>query len=168
MITDGDPSALRLCFVCMGNICRSPTAEAVMAHRLQEAGLAQRVRVDSAGTGGWHVGEPPDRRAAAELRRRGLAVRGTARQFGEPDFRRFDLILVMDRDNLRDVARLAPDRGAAGRVHLLRSFDPASSGDLDVPDPYYGGTGGFAHVFDLVDAACGGLLAHLQEGPLRA
>jgi protein-tyrosine phosphatase len=157
---------LRLCFVCLGNICRSPTAEAVMAHHVARAGLAQRILVDSAGTGGWHVGEPPDGRAAAEARRRGIAMESTARQFHPEDFARFDLILAMDRDNLREIARLAPDDDAREKVRLLRSFDPGARGDLAVPDPYFGGPEGFADVFELVDAACRGLLDHLRDGPL--
>ena len=156
---------LRLCFVCMGNICRSPTAEAVMAYHVTREGLGDRVVVDSAGTGGWHVGDPPDRRAHAEAQRRGVAMEGAARQFTHGDFARFDLILAMDRDNLGDLLRLAPDETARDKVHLLRSFDPDAAGDLDVPDPYYGGPEGFATVFDLVDAACRGLLAHVRTAP---
>jgi protein-tyrosine phosphatase len=137
-----------------------------MAHHVARAGLAQRILLDSAGTGGWHVGEPPDGRAAAEARRRGITMESTARQFDPEDFARFDLILAMDRDNLREIARLAPDDDAREKVRLLRSFDPGARGDLAVPDPYFGGPEGFADVFDLVDAACRGLLDHLRDGPL--
>jgi protein-tyrosine phosphatase len=155
---------MRVCFVCMGNICRSPTAEAVMRHRLAEAGLGDAVEVESAGTGSWHVGDPPDARAAAEARARGIAMEGVARQFRARDFDRFDLVLAMDHENARHLRRIAPDERAAAKVWLLREFDPASDGgDLAVPDPYYGGADGFATVFAQVDAACLGLIDHLRR-----
>jgi protein-tyrosine phosphatase len=155
---------MRLLFVCMGNICRSPTAEAVMRHELGEAGLADAVQVDSAGTGDWHVGERPDSRSAAAARRRGIALGGAARQVRLEDFERFDLLLAMDRANLRDLHGLAPDDGARTKVRLLREFDPASedAADLDVPDPYYGGPTGFDDVLDQVQAACRGLLQEIR------
>ncbi|HEV3000812.1 MAG TPA: low molecular weight protein-tyrosine-phosphatase [Solirubrobacteraceae bacterium] len=151
---------MRLLFVCLGNICRSPTAEGVMRKLVAEAGLEDRVDIDSAGTGGWHVGSGPDQRAAEASRRRGIPLGGCARRVERADFERFDLILAMDRENLRDLRALAPDRAAARKVRLLREFDPASNGapDLDVPDPYYGGPHGFERVLDLVEAACRGLL----------
>jgi low molecular weight protein-tyrosine phosphatase len=154
---------MRVCFVCLGNICRSPTAEAVMRHRLAEAGLSDAIEVDSAGTGSWHVGDPPDARAAAEARARGIAMDGRARRFRPGDFERFDLVLAMDGENAAHLRRIAPDDETAARVRLLREFDPAATGDLDVPDPYYGGPDGFATVFDLVDAACLGLIEHLRR-----
>jgi protein-tyrosine phosphatase len=147
----------------MGNICRSPTAEAVMRHRLAEAGLGDAVEVESAGTGSWHVGDPPDARAAAEARARGVAMEGVARQFLARDFDRFDLVLAMDGENARHLRRIAPDEEAAAKVRLLREFDPASDGDLAVLDPYYGGADGFATVFAQVDAACRGLIDHLRR-----
>jgi protein-tyrosine phosphatase len=152
----------RICFVCLGNICRSPTAAAVMEHLVAEAGLAGRIVVESAGTGGWHVGDGPDRRAAAEARRRGIALHHTARRFTRPDFARFDLVLAMDEDNRRDLAAIAPDADAAAKIRMLRSFDPHSEPGAAVPDPYYGGPDGFAHVFDLVERACRGLLDSLE------
>lgn len=153
---------LSVCFVCLGNICRSPTAAGVMRHQLRAAGLDGAIHVDSAGTGSWHVGDPPDHRATAEAQRRGIVLDHRARQFGPGDFPRFDLVLAMDDANVRDLLALAPDRDAAAKVRLLRSFDPQgpSGGDLAVPDPYY--DGGFARVFDLVEAACAGLLDHLR------
>jgi protein-tyrosine phosphatase len=154
---------VRVCFVCLGNICRSPTAEAVLRHRLAEAGLADVVEVESAGTGGWHVGDPPDARAAAEALARGIAMDGRAQQFGPDDFGRFDLVLAMDEENAAHLRRVAPDAEAAGKVRLLREFDPAADGDLSVPDPYYGGADGFAAVFAQVDAACRGLIDHLRR-----
>jgi protein-tyrosine phosphatase len=153
---------MRILFVCMGNICRSPTAEGVMRRLLEEAGLTDRVEVESAGTGGWHVGEPPDERATLAARRRGVTLAGAARQVRAADFRDFDLLIAMDRTNLRELLAAAPDEEAAERVRLLREFDPASSGDLDVPDPYFGGDRGFETVLDMVEAACRGLLDELR------
>ncbi len=160
---------LRICFVCMGNICRSPTAEAIMRHQVTEAGMVDRVEIESAGTGDWHVGEAPDPRAAAEGRRRGLHVSGEGRQFRAHDFARFDLVVAMDRENEASLSGIAPDESARSRVHLLRAFHEESrlAGALDVPDPYFGGDNGFAMVFDIVENGCRGLLAHLTEGPLR-
>ena len=153
---------MRVLFVCMGNICRSPTAEGVMRRLLEDAGLADRVEVESAGTGGWHIGEPPDERATVAARRRGITLAGAAQQVGPADFRRFDLLIAMDRGNLRELLAIAPDEEAAEKVRLLREFDPAASGDLDVPDPYYGGDRGFETVLDMVEAACRGLLDELR------
>jgi low molecular weight protein-tyrosine phosphatase len=154
---------MRILFVCMGNICRSPTAEGVMRRLIDDAGL-EDVEVESAGTGGWHAGEPPDERATAAAARRGVTLAGAARQVTAADFRRFDLLIALDRANLRELLALAPDEDAAEKVRLLREFDPASDGaaDLDVPDPYYGGPDGFEDVLDLVEAACRGLLDELR------
>jgi protein-tyrosine phosphatase len=148
----------------MGNICRSPTAEAVMRGLVREAGLEDEIAIESAGLGDWHVGHPPDHRAAEAARRRGVTLEGTARQVRPDDFADFDLLLAMDRDNLRGLRELAPDGEAAGKVRMLREFDPASAGapDLDVPDPYYGGAQGFETVLDQVEAACRGLLDTLR------
>jgi protein-tyrosine phosphatase len=155
---------MRILFVCMGNICRSPTAEGVMRHIVREEGLEDAIEIDSAGTGGWHAGSPPDSRATATARRRGIVLEGAARQLSPDDFDAFDLILAMDADNARDLLALAPSEEAAAKVRLLREFDPASdgSGGLDVPDPYYGGADGFEEVLDMVDAATRGLLDSLR------
>ena len=158
---------MRLLFVCLGNICRSPTAEGVMRALVREAGLEQQIELDSAGTGGWHVGESPDARATEAARRRGIALEGAARKVRPRDFEDFDLILAMDTTNLRDLQRLAPDQQAREKVRLLREWGRAGSqssgGDLDVPDPYYGGPGGFDRVLDLVQASCATLLQQLQS-----
>ncbi len=161
---------VRLLFVCLGNICRSPTAEGVMARLVADAGLQDAVELDSAGTGGWHVGSPPDARAADAARARGVALRGLARQVDAQDLEDFDLVLAMDRANLRELRQLAGDRPARARLRLLREFDPASAGagELEVPDAYYGAPGGFAEVFDLVQAACAGLLAQIRAGEIGA
>jgi protein-tyrosine phosphatase len=155
---------MRILFVCMGNICRSPTAEGVMRRLVAEAGLDGAVEVQSAGIGDWHAGEPPDERAAAAAWARGITLEGSARQVRPGDFRRFDLVIAMDRGNLRELLALAPDEEAAEKVRLLREFDPAATGgaDLDVPDPYYGGERGFETVLDMIEAACRGLLDELR------
>jgi protein-tyrosine phosphatase len=151
---------MRILFVCMGNICRSPTAEGVMRGLLRAEGLDAAVEIESAGTGGWHAGSAPDERAVAAARLRDVVVEGAARQVTAEDFERFDLLLAMDRENERELLARAPDEEARGKVRLLREFDPAAvaAGDLDVPDPYYGGPNGFERVLDLVEAACRGLL----------
>jgi protein-tyrosine phosphatase len=150
----------RICFVCLGNICRSPTAEGVMRHLIEEAGRADAFELDSAGTGAWHVGEPPDARAQQTARARGILLDGRARKFVAADFARFDYVIAMDTDNRRNLERLAPDPAARAKIHMLRSFEPgAKDGDLDVPDPYY--DGGFGRVLDICEAACRGLLEHL-------
>jgi len=158
------PAPFTVLHVCMGNICRSPTAEGVMRRLLREEELEDEVEVDSAGTGSWHVGDPPDRRATAAARARGIVLDGAARQLVPGDFEDFDLILAADRRNLRDLEEFVPPEARA-RVHLLREFDPASdrTGDLDVPDPYYGGDDGFERVLDLVEAACRGLIDDLRD-----
>jgi protein-tyrosine phosphatase len=147
----------------MGNICRSPTAEGVMRALVRDAGLEDGIELDSAGTGGWHAGEPPDARAAEAARLRGVTLAGAARQVRTEDFEAFDLLVAMDRENLRGLLALAPDEAAAEKVRLLREFDPRAAGDLDVPDPYYGGERGFEDVLDQVQAACRGLLEELRS-----
>ncbi|MHB1999240.1 MAG: low molecular weight protein-tyrosine-phosphatase [Solirubrobacteraceae bacterium] len=166
---------ISLLFVCLGNICRSPTAEATMASLLAQRGLDDAVELDSAGTGSWHVGEPPDARASAAAKERGIELAGHARQVQRSDFERFDLILAMDASNARELRALARDGEQEGRVRLLREFDECAreSGQLDVPDPYYGGPDGFERVLDVVQRACEGLLDSLGldraggEGPAR-
>jgi len=154
---------VRICFVCMGNICRSPTAEGVFRHLVEQAGLGHAVTIDSAGTDAWHVGEPPDVRAAAEARRRGVSLDGQrARQFTAQDFARFDRVIAMDGSNLRKLERLAHTPEARAKLSLLRDHDPASAPGQDVPDPYYGGRDGFPRVFDIVTAGCRGLLDEIR------
>ena len=160
---------MRLLFVCLGNICRSPTAQGVMTHLLEEQGLAGEIELDSAGTGGWHIGKPPDTRATEAARTRGITLEGQGRRISPEDFDRFDLLLAMDRENLVDVLALAPDETASEKVKLLREFDPeaVARGHLDVPDPYYGGADGFENVLDLVERACRGLLDHVRADASR-
>ncbi len=155
---------MRLLFVCLGNICRSPTAEGVMRHLVRDEGLEDLVEIDSAGTGSWHVGHSPDERSAAAALERGIELDGRARQVDVADFEAFDLILAMDRANHDELQALAPDADARERVRLLREYDPdaVAAGDLEVPDPYYGGPDGFEDVLDLVTRACEGLLAEVR------
>jgi protein-tyrosine phosphatase len=155
--------AYRICFVCMGNICRSPTAEVVMRARLVEAGLADQVVVDSAGTGAWHVGNSADARALETLRAHGYDGEDhLARQFDPAWFAERDLVIGLDGKNVQSLRWLATPEEAT-KIKRLRSFDPASQGgDLDVPDPYYDGPDGFERVLTLVEAACDGLLKHVR------
>jgi protein-tyrosine phosphatase len=154
---------LKLCFVCLGNICRSPIGEGVMRHLLQQAGLASVVEVDSAGTAGYHAGELPDARARAAGRRFGVEVSGCARQFKRADFARFDYVLAMDAANFADLAALAADAGARDKLHLLRSFDPESPRGASVPDPYYGDDSDFDDVLRICQTACAQLLEKLRR-----
>jgi protein-tyrosine phosphatase len=155
-------------FVCLGNICRSPTAEGVMRSLIEAEGMDGEVELDSAGTGAWHVGSAPDPRAAEAASARGVTLAGQARKIEPEDFERFDLIVAMDGSNLRDLRAIAPSQEGRGKVRLLREFDPASAGgrDVDVPDPYYGGEDGFGTVFEMVRAACQGLLDQIRGGRL--
>jgi protein-tyrosine phosphatase len=156
---------VHILFVCLGNICRSPSAEGVMRRLVAEAGMQERIVLDSAGIGGWHVGEPPDARATEAAQRRGIALDSVARQVRLEDFERFDLILAMDASNQHALRRLAPDEAAREKVRLLREFDAASAGlqDLDVPDPYYDSERGFELVLDQIQEACAGLLDHVRS-----
>ena len=150
---------MRVLFVCLGNICRSPTAEAVFRQRAREAGL--EVEVDSAGTGAWHVGASPDARASAAGLARGYDLSALrARQVVTDDYDRFDLVLAMDHDNLETLKSQAPGK-AHDHIRLFLSFDP-TPGRESVPDPYYGGERGFEEVLDLIEAASDGLIAHLK------
>jgi low molecular weight protein-tyrosine phosphatase len=154
---------VHVCFVCSGNICRSPMAALVFGEHLRRAGLADRVRVSSAGIGPWHVGEPADARAARTLADHGYPTGHIAAQVDERHLDA-DLLLAMDSGHeaaLRDL--LAHQGDDPDRVRMFRSFDPAANGDLDVPDPYYGGRDGFTEVLDMIEAATPGLLAWVRE-----
>ena len=154
---------ISLCFVCLGNICRSPTAEGVMKQLVRDAGLADAFHIDSAGTGAYHEGERADPRSRAEALRRGVELTSIARRFLPEDFDAFDYVLAMDRANRRDLTRIARGEAHTRKLQMLRSFEPGAGKDLDVPDPYQGGPAGFAHVFDICMAACSGLLEHLRR-----
>ncbi len=155
---------LRVLAVCLGNICRSPTAEAALREAAEEAGID--LVLDSAGTGGWHIGNPPDprmRSAGAEV---GLSIDGAARTVEASDFERFDVILAMDASNRRDLSRLAPSDEARNRIRLYREFDPDADDDLDVPDPYYGGRDGFFEVVDIARRSAREFVRRVQAGEL--
>ncbi|MFE9612818.1 low molecular weight protein-tyrosine-phosphatase [Streptomyces sp. NPDC006012] len=153
----------RVCFVCTGNICRSPMAESVFRARTAEAHLQALVEVDSAGTGGWHEGDSADSRAVAVLEEHGYDIDHTARQFQPSWFARLDLVIALDSDHLKALRRLAPTEEDARKVRLLRSYDPAAGDDLDVPDPYYGGLDDFTECLEMVEAASTGLLAAVRD-----
>ncbi len=152
----------RVLFVCMGNICRSPTAEGVFRHHAERAGVAASLHIDSAGTHAYHVGEPADRRARAAAERRGMSLDGIrARRVRNEDFEHFDFIIAMDNDNLAHLQAESPEEFH----HKLRLFlDFAEGHETEVPDPYYGGAAGFERVLDLVEDASRGLLETLARG----
>lgn len=151
---------MKVLFVCLGNICRSPTAEGVFRQKVRQAGLEDRIEIDSAGTGDWYVGKAPDARTRTAALRRGYDLSSLrARQVSVADFSRYDLVLAMDNANLRDLKRL---RGSTGKAELdlfLRRYELEID---EVPDPYYGGEDGFEQVLDLVERACDGLLTEVK------
>jgi protein-tyrosine phosphatase len=147
----------------MGNICRSPTAEAVMRHLIEQRRMTAHFEIASAGTGDWHVGEPADPRSRTAAKKRGYDLSRRAQHFTAASFDRFDYILAADRQNLGHLEQIAPDDAARAKLHLLRDFDEASPKGSEVPDPYYGGADGFQVVLDVCEAACRGLLDHLTK-----
>ena len=159
----GNNKKIGVLFVCLGNICRSPLAEAVFRQQVEQALLGARFDIDSAGTSAYHTGETPDPRTIEVAARRGVPMEHAARQMKEKDFERFDYVVVMDTNNLLKVQRLAERARPEAEVHLLRSFDPTAGQDLEVPDPYFGGPGGFEAVHDMVERACRGLLEHIRS-----
>jgi len=150
----------RILFVCLGNICRSPLAESIFRHLARERGVVERFVIDSAGTSGYHAGNPPDERSAATARRRGIEITGRSRQLTAADLHDFDYVIVMDAENLANVRALQERAGGSARVHRLREWDPEAD-TPDVPDPYYGGPDGFEQVHDLVERSCAALLDDL-------
>ena len=153
-------------FVCLGNICRSPLAEGVFIHLARQADVD--VRVDSAGTGSWHVGERPDSRALAVARAHGVELPGHARTVEPSDMHDFDHVIAMDRSNLAHLTALRRSSRGSARLHLLREFDPEAGRNKDVPDPYYGGRSGFEECFRIVERSCRGLLESLNHPPAPA
>lgn len=165
MQTDtSDSPKMSVLFVCLGNICRSPLAEGIFRHLVEAAGLEERFEIESAGTGAWHVGERPDARAEMVANQHGVSLLSRARQVTEDDLRTFDYVIAMDRENLRNLQRMADALGdeARARIHLLREFDPEGSDGDEVPDPYYGGASGFENVYEMVHRSCRALLDRLR------
>jgi protein-tyrosine phosphatase len=158
----------RICFVCLGNIVRSPLAESMFRHLAEQAGLGHKYEVDSAGTSGWHVGEEPDRRMRRVAAEHGFRYTGRSRQVIKRDFIEFDWIIAMDASNHADLAQLADSETARQKIRLMREFDPQGGPNAPVPDPYYGGIDGFEEVFQIVQRACQGLLDALEQGVMNS
>lgn len=156
-------TTVTICFVCLGNICRSPLAEGVFQDLLKKEGLEERVLVHSAGTGNWHVGALPDSRMQATANSHGIELRSRAQQFQPGDFKRFDLVLAMDLSNKESLEYMGSGNIPQEKLKMFRSFDPEHNGDLDVPDPYYGGGKGFETVFDIVNRTCPPLLEFIKQ-----
>lgn len=155
---------IKVLFVCLGNICRSPMAEGIFLHLVKEAGLQDQIAVDSCGTSGWHTGELPDRRMRETAHAHGIALPSRARQLRESDFVEFDYILPMDQHNYRQVMAMRQRvPHAKAQVYMMRYFDELVSADEDVPDPYYGGQQGFEQVYRMLRRCCERLLAHIRE-----
>jgi protein-tyrosine phosphatase len=161
---------INVSFVCLGNICRSPMAEGVFKQLVEQAGLADEFRIESAAIGGWHIGEPPDRRAQSTARAHGLSLTSRARQIQPDDFKRLDALIALDTEVAEALRHLALTPADRTKVCLLREFDPvldiqpgaARPTDLDVPDPYYGGPEGFEDAFQMIERSSRGLLASLS------
>lgn len=153
----------RVCFVCLGNIVRSPLAEHLFKHVAKEAGVDERYLVSSAATGAWHVGERPDARMRRVAASHGLHYDGRARQFQVSDLDRYNLILAMDRDNYAHLLSIARTPEQQAKIHLLREFDPQGGKYAVVPDPYYGGIDGFEETYQIVERSVRGLLEALQK-----
>lgn len=150
----------RILFVCLGNICRSPLAESVFRHLARERGVEHLFEVDSAGTSGYHSGDPPDARSVATARARGVEVTGASRRLVGEDLSRFHYVIAMDAENRAEIEKVQRAAGGGARVHRLREWDPQAD-RLDVPDPYHGGARGFEAVHDMVERSCAALLDHL-------
>ena len=153
---------IRVLFVCLGNICRSPLAEAIFKQLLKERGLADQIQCDSAGTGDWHVGKPPDPRTLAVARQYQVPVEHRGRQFASDDFSVYDYIIVMDASNRQNVLAQLPPNTQSDHVFLMRQFDDEPS-KLDVPDPYWGGERGFDDMYHLLRRGCVNLLTYIEE-----
>lgn len=152
---------IKILFVCLGNICRSPLAEGIFKQRVEERGLSEYFDVDSCGTAAYHIGETPDERSVANAKKNGVDYTHRGRQVKPRDFTIFDHVLAMDHSNFQDLQAIAPDNAKAN-LQLMRSFDNDQSGS-DVPDPYYGGADGFQLVFDILDESVNNLLDHLTK-----
>lgn len=154
----------RILFVCLGNIVRSPLAEALFLSLAAENALGHKYEADSAGTGGWHAGELPDARMRHVAAQQGLQYTHRARKVERTDFSQFDLLVAMDRENKADLLSLAVTPKNKAKVRLLREFDPQGGPQADVPDPYYDRLDGFEHVYGIIERSCRQLLQELEEG----
>ncbi|MCW5879093.1 MAG: low molecular weight phosphotyrosine protein phosphatase [Anaerolineales bacterium] len=154
----------RVLFVCLGNIIRSPLGARLFEHKAAEAGLAEKYAVDSAGTGDWHVGEPPDERMVRTAARRGFHYTDRARQVKAADLDSFDLIIAMDPQNKLNLETLAQNAAQRAKIRLMREFDPQAGGDMSVPDPWYAGPNGFNDAYDIIERSVEKLLAELEAG----
>jgi len=156
-----------ICFVCLGNIVRSPLAESLFKYHADRRGVGHQYQVDSAGMADWHAGEPPDLRMRRVAAQHGVPHDGRARGFRKADLERFDLILIMDEDNYDDIRYLEPSEEQLGKVHFLREYDPEGGPRQEVPDPYYGGIEGFEMVYEVIDRSVQGLLDYLDKNNHR-
>lgn len=159
---------IEISFVCLGNICRSPLAQGVFQDLVKREKLDHKIIISSAGTSAWHVGDLPDKRMCQTAQAKGIQLRSRARQFQRKDYARFDLVLAMDEDNLAKLEAIAPKTLPEDKLMLFRSFDPENNGDLDVPDPYYGGAKGFEAVYEMVARTCPPLLDYIKSNLLNS
>ena len=157
----------RICFVCLGNIVRSPLAENIFQQLVDQSGLGNKYLADSAGTSTWHIGEKPDPRMRQVASRHGLNYSGKARQFQHQDFDRFDWVIAMDSTNFKNLSAIAVSPEHQKKIRMMREFDTQGNSDSPVPDPYYGGIDGFEHVYKIIERSCEGLLASLENGNLK-
>lgn len=154
---------IKVLFVCLGNICRSPLAEGIFKHLVKEAGLGDKISIDSAGTSGWHIGEKPDPRSIDVAQENGIILDSYGRKAISKDFDEFDYIVAMDRNNYMDLKRLpGSSKNGAAKLYLMRDFDDIGEGE-DVPDPYFGGEDGFTYVYELLERSCMNLLEEIKE-----
>ena len=153
---------LNVCFVCHGNICRSPLAQGVMESLVKQEGLEKTILVSSSGVSAWHVGEPPDDRMQDTAQKHGVLLDSRAQHFQATDYQKLDLVLAMDHSNLSTLKALKPTSENQDKLFLFRSFDPNNNGNMEVPDPYYGGDQGFELVYEMVERTCPKILEHLK------